>query len=95
MSDNKFPVKTVPFDAVTNVEISGAYLARLHQLNHFLISHIKPNDVARIKADMETGDPKDPLAYHMLTVMVLIRSAETQMEKEGKSEIKEVTPPQS
>lgn len=80
----KVNVKTVPADTMINLPISGSYYHRLNRLlteyGELLTLPVLVKSIHLIKKD---AADKDPVAFNLETLMILLKSIEAEFEKEG------------
>lgn len=83
-------VKSFPLDGVVSIEINGNFVARLHQLQFSFLKNKTPEQFQNIMTELKKGDSTHPDAYHLQTVLFLIRELENEAVKKGLMVEKEI-----
>ncbi len=75
-SEKVFTVDAIPEKAIIKIEVSGGFYIRLVQ--HFL-NYVGENDPRKLPEVLEAlkkREPNSPYEYHLMTLLVLIKSIE-------------------
>lgn len=84
MSDSK-KAEGIPFTAIINIEVSGGFYARVHQLYYSLCNQASPEEFKQLLELIKQGKSNEsPLAYHLETVMTLLLEIEDCAKKQDK-----------
>ena len=73
----------IKIDSIINVEISGGYYARLHQLLQSMMASVTPEQFSKALESIKAGSPTDPFAYHLETILTLINGVEAAAKEQG------------
>jgi hypothetical protein len=80
----KKSIEGIPTDAVIDLQISGNFYQRLHQLLMFHSQKEGLDKFTAALAAIKAGEPKNEYEYHLLTILTLIGSIEEAAKIQGK-----------
>lgn len=84
MSNTKKTIDIFPLDETVQIEMSGAFYARITQLMMDHINSKGAQEVAKIFEELTKREPQDAYEYHLITLSVLIKEVEDQVQKQDK-----------
>jgi len=77
--------EAIPLDSTVSIEISGAFYARLHQFFYSVASSKSPEEFAKALEKIKSGKTSDDAwAYHLETLINLLKEVEDQAKIQGK-----------
>lgn len=69
-------IDTIPIDAVIPIEVGGGFYARLHQLKAAILASVPEDQRETVIEELRKADSAHPIAYHLQTVLALMRDIE-------------------
>jgi len=82
-NNDKVKVKGIKLESLVNIEISGAYAARVQSFLIYYGTFKTTDEVQKIIEELKTEEPKDEYSFHLLTLLMLIKEIEEKAEKQG------------
>lgn len=77
-------VQTIPLDAVIDIKIGGSFYSRLHQLLNWYAKQKDIPEFTKEIASLRADVPPTEYAYHLETIITLIREVELRAAEQGK-----------
>lgn len=74
----------IPVEAIIDVQFSGGFYQRLHQLLNYHCSKEGPEVTAKALQEIKANDVKSPAAYHLETLVTMILETEKKAKEQGK-----------
>lgn len=89
-------IKTIPFEEIVDIKISGAFYMRIQNLFFELISKLSEEDQKILLEKVREGakDITEPAMYNALTVLIIMNEIEYQANEQGKVKDQEVELPE-
>jgi len=89
-------IKTIPFEEIIDIKISGAFYMRIQNLFFELISKLSEEDQKILLEKVREGakDITEPAMYNALTVLIIMNEIEYQANEQGKVKDQEVELPE-
>lgn len=92
----KTKIKSIPFEEIIDIQISGAFYMRIQNLFFELISKLSEEDQKILLEKVKEGakDITEPAMYNALTVLIIMNEIEYQANEQGKVKDQEVELPE-
>ncbi len=74
----------IKFDAIVDIQISGAFLTRIHQLFLYHAQQKSVEDFAKVVQGLKTAAPDDVYSYHLETLLTMLNSIELAAKEQDK-----------
>lgn len=69
-------IETIPLDVMVTIEIGGGFYARLHQLKASILANVPEDQREVVIQELRKGGSSHPVAYHLETILALMRDIE-------------------
>jgi|688.fasta_scaffold385037_2 hypothetical protein len=92
----KMQVKSIPYENIINIQISGAYYMRIQNLLFSLMGNFKEEDLKDFFTRLQNNNNefKDSNEYNLATILILINEIELQAKEQNKITDQEVELPE-
>jgi len=89
-------IKSIPFEEIIDIKISGAFYMRIQNLFFDLISKLSEEDQKTLLEKVKEGakDITDPAMYNAVTVLIIMNEIEYQANEQGKVKDQEIELPE-
>lgn len=86
-------VEVIQPDKIVNIQVSGAFYARIHQLMYYFASKKSPEEFAKLLSEMSSREPLDNDEYHLLTTLCLLKEIEDKGREQKLTEMVDIPKP--
>tara|TARA_B110000503_G_scaffold27536_1_gene43952 strand:+ start:7795 stop:8097 length:303 start_codon:yes stop_codon:yes gene_type:complete len=93
----KIKIKTIPFEEIIDIQISGAFYVRIQNIFLSLIQNLKDDDLKKLLEKIQTKPEEitDPVEYNIVTLMILMNEIEHQAKSTNKVKDQEIDIPEN
>ncbi len=87
-------VETIPFETVVDIQISGAFYARIQNLLMHLSMQHPQEDFVKALERLKNAEPTNEFEYHLLTLLTLSQEIEAKAKLQNKLEMRDIPEPE-
>jgi hypothetical protein len=94
---SKTKIKSIPFEEIIDIQISGAFYMRIQNVFLEMISKLSDEDQKQLlqKVKENSQDITDPAILNAITILILMNEIEHQANSQGKVKDQEVDIPEN